>query len=217
MHSTVHLQSWLILFHLSFGELALLLPHTDIDMVVFGASAYKLGQEAAASSLAARQYAYEFRAPEQCGSGSIRIQLYKESAMWEPIDVLWREKMVPDVLIGLNAGVSSFRAWWPVFTVSRALSIPFAVTDYSRSFLAQDRLQYRGFVSPTLADGRLAHHEMMGLKKLRVLVDSLDSPPSPSAMNPFMRPGHTGSSKKDRNPYVVNGFTCIFTPRRDAD
>jgi hypothetical protein len=207
----------LILFHLSFGELALLLPHTDIDMVVFGASAYKLGQEAKASSLAARQYVYEFRAPEQCGLGSIRIQLYKESAIWEPIDVLSRKKMVPDVLIGLNTGISSFKTWWPVFTISRALSIPFAVTDYSRNFLAQDRLQYRTIVAATLANEQLDHHEVMGPEKLRVLTRSLDCPPSPSAMNPFMRPGHTGSGKTDRLPYVVNGFTCIVTPRPDAD
>jgi hypothetical protein len=96
----------------SFGELALLFPNTDIDIVMFGSSAYNVTRQARPSAIAAQKYAYEFRAPEQCGSGSIRIQLYKESAIWDPIDILPR-KMIPDALIGLNAGMSTFATWRP--------------------------------------------------------------------------------------------------------
>jgi len=37
--------------------------------------------------------------------------------------------MIPDVLIGLNAGMSTYETWQPVWLTSRALSIPFAVMD----------------------------------------------------------------------------------------
>jgi hypothetical protein len=204
----------LIFFDHSFGELALLLPNMEIDMVVFGASAYKLSQNAEPSSIAAREYAYEFRAPEQCGSGSIRIQLHKDSAIWDPIDIVSR-KMIPDVVIGLNTGISSFKTWWPVYSASRALSIPFAVTEYSRMFLAQDGCNARNIASETVADGRLC--ELIGHEKIHVLVESVLRPPPSSAMNPFMRPGHTGDGKTNRMPYAVNGFTCIVTPRPNAE
>jgi hypothetical protein len=128
----------------SFGELALLFPNTDIDIVMFGPPAYNLTRQAKPSAIAAQKYAYEFRSPEQCGSGSIRIQLYKESAIWDPIDILSR-KMIPDALIGLNAGMSAFATWRPLFSTSRALSIPFAITKYGRISLVEDRFHFKAF------------------------------------------------------------------------
>jgi hypothetical protein len=91
------------LFDYSFGELALLLPNTDIDILMFGKCPYDIACQAKPHSLAAQKYAYEYRAPDQCGSGSIRIQLYKTSPIWDPMDIL-PQQMIPDVMIGLNAG-----------------------------------------------------------------------------------------------------------------
>jgi hypothetical protein len=76
------------IFNGSFGELCLLIPSTDIDIVVFGPSVYKISQNAKPSSIAARKYAYKYCGPDQCGSGSIRIQLYKEAAMCDPNEII---------------------------------------------------------------------------------------------------------------------------------
>jgi hypothetical protein len=190
-----------------FGELALLFPNTDIDIVMFGSSAYNVIRQAKPSAIAAQKYAYEFCAPEQCGSGSIRIQLYKESAMWDPIDILSRQ-MIPDALIGLNAGMSTFPAWRPLFATSRALSIPFAITEFGRISLAEDQFYFKSFVEEARADRRLSG--LLGHEKMQVLAKSLDHQPS-IAMNPFMRPGNQ-ACLTHRMPTAVNGFSCIVTP-----
>jgi hypothetical protein len=195
----------------SLGELALLFPNTDIDMVMFGASAYNLTRQAKPSAIAAQKYAYEYRAPEQCGSGSIRIQLYKESEIWDPEDIISR-KMMPDVLIGLNAGMSTFGTWRPVFLASRVDSIPFAITEFTRMSLAEDRFTFQSFVEEGRAKMRLGGS--LGGEKMEAMAKSLDFEPS-AAMNPFMRPGHM-VSLTHRTPAATNGFSCIITPRPKA-
>ena len=191
----------------SFGELALLLPNTDIDIIAFGQYPYDRARAAKPSSLAAQEYVYEYRAPEQCGSGSIRIQLYKTSPIWDPLDILAR-KMVPDVLIALNAGMSTYETWAPVFLTSRALSIPFAVTEFTRLSLAEDHYHFPSWVlSMETTNAGLA--DLLGMEKILVLMKSLDHPPS-SAINPFMRPGPIASVTHSM-PRAINGFTCIVT------
>ena len=182
-------------------------------MLMFGASAYNVARQAKPFAIAAREYPYEYRAPESCGSGLIRIQFYKESATWDPIAVLSRN-MNPDVLIGLNAGMSTFDKWHPVFSASRALSIPFAITEFCRLCLTQDRVNYKKWVVEAIADSRLGH-ELLGHEKLRVLVKSLDHQPSVE-LNPFMRPGNIGMLT-NRTPNGFNGFSCIVTPRVQAE
>jgi hypothetical protein len=120
--------------------------------------------------------------------------------------------MIPDVLIGLNAGI---RVWWPVFTASRALSIPFAVTDHGRIPLADDLHFARRFAETTMADRQCWDHVLTGPEKMLALMESLDHP-QVSAMNPFMQPGYGTSLTTDLIPWAVNGFTCIVTPRLNA-
>ena len=209
MLSTVHFHSKiLICLIISFGELALLFPHTDIDIVMFGSSAYNLTRQAKPSAITAQKYAYEFHAPEQCGSGSLRIQLYKECAIWDPIDILSR-KLIPDALIGLNAGLSTFATWRPLFTTSRALSIPFAITEFGRISLVDDRMHYTAFVGDALEDTRL-NKLLLTRETMEVLRESLDNQPS-IAMNPFMRPGNQ-ACVTHRMPAGTNAFSCIVTP-----
>jgi hypothetical protein len=201
------------LFDYSFGELALLLPNTDIDIMMFGKCPYDIAHQAKPHALAAQKYAYEYRAPDQCGSGSIRIQLYKASQIWDPMDVL-PQQMIPDVMIGLNAGMSTYlETWGPVFSASRALSIPFAVTEFSRISLSEDQSNYVAIAKDTIDDTKLS--ELLGQEKLEVLINSLDYQPS-CAINPFMRPGHVGAQSHSM-PSTVNGFSCIVTPRLNTE
>ena len=174
---------------------------------MFGQRAYDVARQAKSPALAAQKYAYEYRAPKKCGSGSIRIQLYKISPTWDPLDILSSE-MTPDVLIGLNAGMSMYETWRPGFSASRALSIPFAITEFTRMSLAEDLSHFESFVEEARSGGL---SELLGREKMEVLAKSLDHPPC-SAINPFMRPGHKASQTHSM-PTAVNGFSCIVTPR----
>ena len=193
----------------SFGELALLFPNTDIDIIAFGQYPYDRAREAKPHAVAAREYVYEYQAPERCGSGSIRIQFYKASPIWDPLDIIPR-KMIPDVLIGLNAGMATYETWHPVFLTSRALSIPFAITEFTRLSLATDEYCYSSWIG-SLTSRNVALIELLGNEKLKVLIESIDHPPS-SAINPFMRPGPI-AAMTNSIPKAINGFTCIVTPR----
>jgi len=196
------------LFDHSFGELALLLPNTDIDILMFGKCPYDIARQAKPHALAVQKYAYEYRAPDQCGSGSIRIQLYKTSPIWDPVDIL-PQQLIPDVIIGLNAGMSTYiETWGPVFSTSRALSIPFAITEFGRLSLSEDQSNYKTFAEDTRRNRKLS--ELLGQEKLQVLDKSLDYQPA-SAINPFMRPGHAAAQSHSM-PSAVNGLSCIITP-----
>jgi hypothetical protein len=196
----------------SFGELALLFPYTDLDIIAFGRYPYDRAREAKPNALAAREYVYEYRAPEQCGSGSIRIQLYKKSPIWDPLEIIPR-KMIPDVLIGLNAGMSTYETWQPVWLTSRALSIPFAVTEFARVSLAGDEYSYPHWIL-SFESRNLELLKLLGWK-VKVMGKSLDHPPS-SAINPFMRPGPIAAMTNSM-PRAINGFTCIVTPRVETE
>jgi hypothetical protein len=94
-----------------FSELALLLPRTDITLIFFGRSAFNLVHEARAKhpdSLAAKDIVWSYTAPEVAGGGSVDIKLYSKSIHWD-MDVT--QDSIPDVLVGLNAGLMTYSEW----------------------------------------------------------------------------------------------------------
>ena len=104
--------------------------------------------------------------------------------IWNPVDIVSGD-MTPDVLIGLNAGLSMYETWRPVISSSRALAIPFATTEFTRISLTEDMFNFKYFVE----GARRGLSEVVGQDKMEVLAKSFDDPPC-SARNPFMRPGH---------------------------
>jgi hypothetical protein len=97
--------------HCRFSELALLLPCTDITLIVFGKPAFELVKKAHKSrkvSLATRETVWSYTAPGSTGGSSINIKLYSKSEYWT-VDVL--EELKPDALIGLNAGLATYNRW----------------------------------------------------------------------------------------------------------
>jgi hypothetical protein len=78
----------------SFGELALLFPNTDINIVMFGSSAYNITHQAKPSTIAAQKYAYEFHAPEQ--SGSFQGDFYQGTLATESMDCYLPLCLFPD-------------------------------------------------------------------------------------------------------------------------
>ncbi|KAJ6556227.1 hypothetical protein B0H19DRAFT_1293235 [Mycena capillaripes] len=97
-----------------FSELALLLPHHDVDIVFFGPPVFHLGREGLKvehrSSLIARAVhdssvpIFTYDTPEVCGSGSVRIFLHTATKYWTISDhpTCCRK---PDTILACNAGL----------------------------------------------------------------------------------------------------------------
>jgi hypothetical protein len=95
-----------------FSELALLLPNTDITLIFFGKAAYDLVHNARKNhtgSLATKDVVWSYTAPKKTGGGSIDIQLYSGSENWNRGIVA--DGAMPDVIVGLNAGLFSYSTW----------------------------------------------------------------------------------------------------------
>ena len=105
--------------------------------------------------------------------------------------------MTSGVPVGLNVGMSMYKAWHPVFSASHTLTIPFAITEFTRMSLVEDFVE-------SFKDGARSNglSEMLGREKMEVLVKSLDHPPC-SAINPFMRPGHKGAQTNNMPTAVI--------------
>ncbi|KAJ7457457.1 hypothetical protein FB451DRAFT_1353730 [Mycena latifolia] len=114
-----------------FGELALLLPNTDLKLVLFGPGAANLLKKAQNSprSLGAQSAVFKYNAPKISGGGSIRISLC--GSFWDDAALAREGLQRPDALVACNAGLSSYPEWAPVVIAAHAFTIPFAVTDYN--------------------------------------------------------------------------------------
>jgi hypothetical protein len=99
-----------------FSEVALLLPHHDVQMVVFGQTAdVKPGR------------AFGYRAPDALGGATIEIRL--AGGPWTA--VAGRER--PDAVVGCNAGLGAYAGWGPLLAAAAARGLPVAVTEYSEA------------------------------------------------------------------------------------
>lgn len=104
-----------------------------------------------------------------------------------------------------------YDTWRPVFSTSRALSIPFATTEFGRLSLAEDLSNFASFMEEAI-EGELG--QLLGREKLHVMVETLAHPPS-SAINPFMRLG-IRQAHSHSLPSAMNDFSCIITPRPEV-
>ncbi|TDL23627.1 hypothetical protein BD410DRAFT_142917 [Rickenella mellea] len=180
-----------------FGELALLLPDTNIEMVVMGLQISDILKKAKPSSLASRRYCYEYKAPVECGGGSIRIRLLADDSTGPVEWIQLLQKSISEynmsVLIGTDidfAGRDSHLAV-PI-SISRNLGVPTAVTSFSRLNLTNDA-------------------EVM----LEMFTGSRVSRPGATApsvsLNPFRCLG-TNPPLQFSFPFASNGFTAVVTP-----
>lgn len=176
-----------------FGELALLLPHHDIRLTIFGSGVYTLMEKAKAKpdSVAGRSSlsspVFEYRAPPECGSGKISIHLYGESRVWS----LEADGGAPDALVACNAGLTSYKEWIPVVVTAHQHDIPFAITEYSELSAEMDRdnmPKMLGRATPRPRDGYQIE------------------------MSPFQRPGQR-PQPSHRLPNLQNGFTLVVVKR----
>jgi hypothetical protein len=138
-------------------------------------------------SLASKDTIYSYTAPNACGSSTISIHLYGTDAFWTS-DVFEGDDK-PDAIVALNAGLGSYREWFPLVGAVHYLNIPFAVTEY--------------------AEQSVEHQIALFPQMLASLPASIRAPPRseyPHALNPFQRPGQRAIGSL-RMPNVSNGFT----------
>lgn len=171
-----------------------MLPYHDLKLVVFGQSVHELVRKAKKShpkSLAGKSSpttpVYTYKAPEECGSGTVEVFLHGSDQIWDPqfrLDSSYGSR--PDGLIAFNAGLTSYAEWIPVIRASHIASLPFAATEYAEHSAELQRSDFPKFL------GGLSRRE----SDYRI------------EMNPFQRPGQR-SLPSSRLPNAVNGFTIV--------
>ena len=131
-----------------FSELALLLPYHDITILIFGNAVHKLfeaskqssvGSSPLRQSIAKKGPVFEYTAPQDLGSGNVKVHLYRGSAVWDQSTLATiretQPALAPNALVALNAGLASYREWWDVIFITHRDRIPFAVTEYAEQSL----------------------------------------------------------------------------------
>ncbi|KAJ7608385.1 hypothetical protein FB45DRAFT_1129634, partial [Roridomyces roridus] len=116
-----------------FGELALLFPNTDLDMIMFGPTVRKSVAGAITRGdiePSARHCVFKYTSPASCGGSTIRVLLDAKDAHYFPSRNLSEN---PDAIVALNAGLGTYPSWNDVIYLAAELSIPFVVTDYSEA------------------------------------------------------------------------------------
>jgi hypothetical protein len=207
--------------NIRFGELALLLPYTDIKMVCFGQAVNTLVSRAKAShpkSLAAQASptspVYSYTAPEESGSGRIQIFLHSTADHWTPADAdpALSPYGKPDAIVAPNAGLGSYHAWYPVILYAHQMDVPFGTTEYAeqscesqldlfRQLLYSEGARPGCVMGPVPGAPDAEACRRAAAKQWKYAVD----------LNPFQRPGQRAVSTKV--PNVPNGFTIKVVGR----
>ncbi|TDL23630.1 hypothetical protein BD410DRAFT_143033 [Rickenella mellea] len=178
-----------------FGELALLLPDTDIEMVVMCESLPAIFAKAKPSSLVSKPYCYQYQAPAECGGSTIRIRLVEDRSnpRWLQPSIFTHEL---NVFIGLNISRGTNIVRTDPFIngcaqIAQKLSIPMGVTAFHRLLLENNDILKPGASSGTQTEEA--------------------SPSSRVALNPFGAPGSNPPASY-RVPWTLNGFTAVVQP-----
>lgn len=191
-----------------FSELALMLPYTDITLVMYGAGVKQIVDKAkrtAPQSLAAKSSpaspVHSYTAPEESGASTINIFLDGRQDDWpvgEP-EMLDYNGM-PDAIVSPNAGLLSYPAWHRVIVYCFGQETPFAVTEY-----AEQSAETQRDALPMIVGGAIAQIGSSFPPQARANA-MRPGREHPIAFNPFSRPGQRGVPCS-RLPNVPNGFT----------
>ena len=107
-----------------FSELALLLPNTDIQLVFFGKPGYDLvhwARKEYPGCIATNDIVWNYTAPRKSGGGSIKIQIHSKDENWNRNVA---QSSLPDVMVGLNAGIMAYHTWAEVVLISTLFVVP---------------------------------------------------------------------------------------------
>ncbi|KAG6905581.1 hypothetical protein DXG01_001864 [Tephrocybe rancida] len=139
---------------------------------------------------------------------TIRMELSRSAAFYDDshLSILLGEK--PDALLSLNTGPTQSDSWRSVFLISRVLSIPCAITEYSDIELRTAvELMLRGLHViqaiqwPNVRLSRAENHRIDQTRDDNFAIE----------VNPFMYPGPRPQSIYS-GPTSLNAYTLIVTP-----
>ncbi|KAJ7608566.1 hypothetical protein FB45DRAFT_946366 [Roridomyces roridus] len=185
-----------IMFIPVFGELALLFPNTDLDLVMYGPSVALSVQRNKSSST--RPRVFQYTSPTACGGGTIRVFLDSKSDYYRPSR---NTSEHPDAFVALDAGLSCYNTWIPVVCLAAEFGIPFAATDYGEACVSQFRMDLiaqalTGTLPYTKNVVARAYHENLEDVLSKVHVGDIEKTSAvlheaqnrPVRFNPFMQP-----------------------------
>jgi len=192
-----------------FSELALLLPYTDIKITFFGYAVHTIVQNATKKSIAGKakrmEPVYTYEGPKSMGQSTLTIYLDGEHENWDPRFA----SILPDAIIGLNAGLLSYKAWASVVLFCHVEDTPFGVTEYAEQSAEVQRDSF----------AKIIHHAIPSLapRMCTAQLEDLVRPRQyPVEFNPFQRPGQRPISAT-RLPNASNGFTIRIIGRDSVE
>ncbi|KAK0440765.1 hypothetical protein EV421DRAFT_762322 [Armillaria borealis] len=192
-----------------FGELALLLPNTDLEITFISQEALMCTRFALMDGIVDSicPCAFEYTAPESLGSGTVRILLEGRASLYDPLSDPLFTSDPPDAIVALNAGLVAYpRQWYNVYIGALTKQIPFAITEYCEQSLTTTHSTIRTIVpqNPTVDQSSGWYKDMVATRP-------------EWKMNPFMCPGMTLDEVPTAIlPYAQNAFVYVVTPgRRD--
>lgn len=165
-------------------------------------------QKANKKSIAAKakrnEPVYLYESPASMGQSRLAIYLDGDHENWDPRFVSITNNL-PDVIVGLNAGLLGYKAWASVILFCHVEEIPFGVTEYAEQSAEVQRDSF----------SKIIHHAIpsLGPRMNTAQLEDLVRPRQyPIEFNPFQRPGQRpiGST---RLPNVSNGFTIRIIGR----
>lgn len=195
----------------SFGELALLLPNTDLEIKMVSLEAHASVKRMRGNYEKFPEF-FSYTAPQSLGAGRVRIVFHALTPTYNPLDkqLFASASTRPDAVIALLGGIGRYPSeWLPVTTACIRHGVPFAVTEYCEQSLTAThqlvRMGLRQFAQSL-------HREWLGEPWFREAMERK----AEWKVNPFMRPGMTESPPFSNIPYGENAFLYVVHPRRDA-
>ena len=213
LFSLNHTSNGCLGYNFRYGELALLLPKTDLEIIFFGPAVMAILQRGRGrlDCLAYEENPYEYTAPPVSGGGTVKISLLEEGPLWEAHRRRTRHPP-PDALIACNAGLGAYPNWYDVSLAFITREIPFAISDYREISL---QINAKFVLNENLMEARDAFWQHIKLtpdqeKRLQSRLQAEYS--YKIGVNPFGRLGPQTRHDNIPGPYAVNGFEMVVTP-----
>ncbi|KAJ7612461.1 hypothetical protein DFH06DRAFT_149121 [Mycena polygramma] len=206
-----------------FGELALLLPNTELDLVFSGENTGRAVRRPKAlnhgTATNPGPCVFQYTAPTSCGS-TVRVFIDSNPSYYCPSR---KRQEHPDAIVALNAGLGTYISWQHVILLSSEFDIPFVVTDYNEvctmEMHAEALQQALTSTFPVPKNAEQVHIQKV-LKKVVEEVKVVDvekvcralKRERPGKLNGFMQPGDRHNEIAPLVAAARNAWIQVITP-----
>ncbi|KZV80413.1 hypothetical protein EXIGLDRAFT_733037 [Exidia glandulosa HHB12029] len=193
----------------TFGELALLLPNTDLEIKMISLEAHASVKRMRGNYEKFPEF-FSYTAPAASGGGSVRIVFHALTKQYDPLrnTLFTNPSTRPDAVIALLGGLGRYPdEWLPVTTACIQHGVPFAVTEFCEQSLTASHKHVRMGLREYIP------HMEPHLTREAWYAEALERAPS-WKVNQFMRPGMTDSPPFSDIPYGENAFVYVVSPSR---